>query len=505
MKSNFLKVVTGTGAIIVAIKIIGFIKQIFIANVVGTTIEADLFFLATGIIANICYAIENGLNAVIVPNYHEIKRHKGKDKAILSINRVLTLCLMILCVVEIFLIVLAPVLADIFGSKYSVSEKKKLSLYIIIASFSSLFSIAANILGSVLNAEQYFFEARLFTITQSVVPLVFLIILYPHIGILALVWSVPVSYFLQFILKKVFLERRIKIRFVKPDIEAVKLCKKTVPVLIGNATTYINQVVDKIIIASVGVGGVSAVSYAATLNDFVGTLMFGTVITILYTELAKEVGTGDYKKFGKVLSKGVMFIIYILTPITLIVFFYSNQIISFVYGRGKFDVSAINTTAKILVCYGIAYIFSSVKELLARAFNALGNTRIPAINSVVTVGINIVLSIIWGRMFGVEGVALASSISIIFSAAFLGIKFFLVTDVKLDLKENLKNGVRIGFNGLIMVLLSFFMRGKILILGNYGFIAEIILLLIIYLMVSFLLFGGKKYVDQFAKNRNRDH
>ena len=60
-----------------------------------------------------------------------------------------------------------------------------------------------------------------------------------------------------------------------------------------------------------------------------------------------------------------------------------------------------------------------MKELLAKSFYSLQDTKTPVRNATISVVINIILSIILVRIIGIGGLALASSISAMVTTALL--------------------------------------------------------------------------------------
>lgn len=132
----------------------------------------------------------------------------------------------------------------------------------------------------------------------------------------------------------------------------------------------------------------------------------------------------------------------ILAPISVITILFSNDIVSMIYQRGVFDENAVSLTATVLSFYAIGFLFSGIRELVAKSFYAFGDTKTPTINGIGAVIVNVVLSIVFSKFLGVGGVALATSIAAIQSMMVLilllrkklqgiGIKSFIPTACKI--------------------------------------------------------------------------
>ena len=93
------------------------------------------------------------------------------------------------------------------------------------------------------------------------------------------------------------------------------------------------------------------------------------------------------------------------------------------FGRGAFDYDAIKMSSSALFFYSIGMVGMGIREVLARAFYSLQDTKTPVINATVGVFINIVLNIILSKYLGVGGLALATSISALVTAALMFVSF----------------------------------------------------------------------------------
>ena len=88
----------------------------------------------------------------------------------------------------------------------------------------------------------------------------------------------------------------------------------------------------------------------------------------------------------------------------------STNIVTIIYGRGAFSSDAIHLTAQALQFYSIGFLFEGIRELIAKTFYAFGNTKTPTYYGVLSVVLNIILSIVLSRFMGIGGITLALSL-----------------------------------------------------------------------------------------------
>ena len=90
---------------------------------------------------------------------------------------------------------------------------------------------------------------------------------------------------------------------------------------------------------------------------------------------------------------------------------FSTEIVKVLFEEGSFNSHDTYLTSTALFFYSIGILAYGLKELLAKSFYSLQDTKTPVRNATISVVINIVFSIILVNIMGIGGLALASSIS----------------------------------------------------------------------------------------------
>jgi len=89
----------------------------------------------------------------------------------------------------------------------------------------------------------------------------------------------------------------------------------------------------------------------------------------------------------------------------------ASEIVTIVYARGSFDQTAVAYTAIALACYAPIFLFSGAREILARGFFAVQDTKTPMLNSAIGVACNAVFSIAFVWRLGIAGIALGTAVA----------------------------------------------------------------------------------------------
>ena len=414
-------------------KAVGFVKSMIQASYLGATIETDAFNVANGFVGNILYMLSLAIAVSLVPQYTQHKL-QGGEAARKYGTRVTTALMLASVLIVAFLELVAPVIVRIIAPAYS-DDMLSLTIRffrVLVLGFS--FSLGAQIYTNVLNAERAYGYSSLCSIVNSVVLILFILTLSDTLGVWSLVLSIPVSYFVQWLVLYIKGRKfaRLSFQFGMRDEAILRLLMIATPVLISQATVEINQVVDKALLTSVDEGALTAVSYAAVLYQFASTMISAPLSSVMFTELSDAGAKHDCDRIKLVLNRCYKVILIICIPVTCVTLLCSSDIVQIVYGHGNYGAAAISNTAIGLFMYGLCVLPVCIKTVLSRAYYSLNDTKRPMVIGVIEVICNIFLSILFVKSYGLAGVvgatAIASYVAILIMLIDFNIKHIKVVD-----------------------------------------------------------------------------
>ena len=187
------------------------------------------------------------------------------------------------------------------------------------------------------------------------------------------------------------------------------------PLLLGHAMIFINQQVDKIIVSGLEEGTVTAMGYAAVLSNFISTFI-GSICGVLFTYITQKIAKHEDKEAAEFSISSVGQLVTLLLPISILTVLNSKDIVTIVFGRGKFNSEAIGSCSLALMGYGFMFVPYAIREVFSRFQYAYSDSKRPTINSTVAIIFNTLFSIILSRFMGVLGVTLATSLSVVICA-----------------------------------------------------------------------------------------
>lgn len=194
-----------------------------------------------------------------------------------------------------------------------------------------------------------------------------------------------------------------------------------VPVFIGLAASQFNLFVNQNLASELSEGLVSALRAAQRLMQLPITL-FGITVGIAFfptmTQLAAKMQLDEFKS---TVMMGLRTVIFVTIPASFGLAALAKPIIRFMYEfkSGAFTAEDTEETAYALVFYTIGVFAYAAIHTLSRAFYALKNTRTPVAVAVLSIVVNILLSVLLVDYMAQGGLALAYSIAGIFNMVVL--------------------------------------------------------------------------------------
>jgi putative peptidoglycan lipid II flippase len=139
----------------------------------------------------------------------------------------------------------------------------------------------------------------------------------------------------------------------------------------------------------------------------------------------------------------------------------ARPIVSMLFEHGEFSATVAEMTSWALVWYAAGLVGHSVMEVLTRAFYAQQDTKTPVIIGVIAMGMNVIFSITFSRLFAqigwipVGGLALGNSLATALEATALFI--FMRNRLKGIEGKSILDGVwRVGLSALVMAVALLF-------------------------------------------------
>jgi len=416
---------TGTFSFFTIIsRLLGYVRDILIAVFLGAGPLADAFFVAFRIPNTFRRLFSEGtFNAAFVPSYSSLLSKKKQSENFA--NNIFNLLILGLFFLVLIIEILMPLFVFLIAPGFEEdSQKMELAIALTRITFPFLLFISlASFFSAILNSHNKFAIA-------SATPIILNILL---IGVLLfgkilndqlvyyLSYAVTFSGIVQFIFLYFFIKKyfspKLKLR-IKIDQKVKIFFKKLLPSIFSSGVTQINILVGTII-ASFQASAVSYLYYADRvyqINLAIAGIAIGTVIL---PQLSKYVQNNKKEKINLIQNKALELSLFLSIPAAIALSIASEEIISSLFGYGSFDQESVKNSAKALFYFGIGLPAFSLIKVFSTFFFARHNTKIPFYISLISVLLNIFISIIFFKEIGFLIIPIATTISSWFNAIFL--------------------------------------------------------------------------------------
>ena len=417
---------TGTFSFFTLIsRISGYLRDILIAIYLGAGPIADAFFVAFRIPNTFRRLFSEGtFNAAFIPSY-KTELNKGKkigDKFANNILNILIVSLLtIVFILEIFMPFFVSIIAPGFKAN---SEKIQLAITLTRITFPFLFLVSlSSFFSAILNSHNKFAAASASPIILNI--LLIIVLLFGKFLSDKLVYLISYAVTLAGLLQLLFLIFFVKKNFI-PKISfklnynsKIKLFfNKLFPSIFSSGVTQINILIGTII-ASFQANAVSYLYYADRIYQ-INLAVAGIAIgTVLLPNLSKHIDNKNNSKIKLIQNKSLELSLFLSLPATAALLVASNEITSALFGYGSFDQLSVQNTSLALFYFAMGMpAFAFIKVFSSFLF-ARHNTKIPFYFSLLSVLINVFISIYFFSSIGFIIIPIATSISSWFNSFLL--------------------------------------------------------------------------------------
>ena len=417
---------TGTFSFFTIIsRVLGYLRDILIAIFLGTGPLADAFFVAFRIPNTFRRLFSEGtFNAAFVPSY-AAELSQGKDQSDKFANNVFNLLVIglffLVIVIEIFMPIFVFLIAPGFDGD---SQKMELAINLTRITFPFLFFVSlASFFSAILNSHNRFAVA-------SAAPIILNIML---IGVLffsnflndKLIFYLSLAVTISGIIQLVFLYIFVK-KFYLPklsfriniDEKVKRFFKKLLPSIFSSGVTQINILIGTII-ASFQASAVSYLYYADRIYQINLAIAGIAIGTIILPQLSKYIQNDQKDEIILIQNKALELSLFLSIPASLALLISSEEIISALFGYGSFSEESVKNSAKALFYFSLGLPAFSLIKVFSSFFFARHNTKTPFYISLVSVLLNILISIYYFKSVGFIIIPIATSLSSWFNSIIL--------------------------------------------------------------------------------------
>ena len=193
------------------------------------------------------------------------------------------------------------------------------------------------------------------------------------------------------------------------------------PMLLGVGVTQLNLVVNRRFASAEGEGILSNIIQAQRIMQLPINIFAFAIAMSIFPTMVEHYAKKELDEYKKDLSLGVRTVAFIILPCTAGLISIRVPLIRAIYLQWNFSAKNVNILATLLAVYCIGMIGYSLRQVMLQGFYAIKETKIPVMINIFILCLNMLLTGLFVKWWGANGIAFAYSSAGICSVTLLTI------------------------------------------------------------------------------------
>ena len=383
-------------------RLLGMVRVMIYARFMGDGPIASAFVYAFQI-PNLFRRLlgEGALTAAFIPLFKNKEKTEG-DKAMWHTANAVVSALVVISALVIGVVMLGLSAALMWG-EFDTHTRLMLELLRVVFPYMLLVCLAAVFMG-MLNSRGYFFIPAMGATLLNVVMIATVLLVAPRWGddlgeqIFALALGVLVAGVAQAGFQVPYLYREgYRLRWVAPwrNDSVLEVVRKMIPATIGVAAFQFNIIITQTLAfwieRSSGAQIVASFEYAVRLMELPQGVFGVSLATFLLPTLAGLAADKQFPEFRDNLRRGMGYLFFVNAIAAAMLMVLAEPMVRLLFEHGEFTAVSTRRASFALMCLAPSLLTYSAVNVMARAFYALGDTKVPMQISAVCLCMNIVV------------------------------------------------------------------------------------------------------------------
>ncbi len=393
-------------------KVLGLARDSLLTAFFGAGMESDAFNTASTIPTTLFDVVIGGvISATFIPVFNNIMAERGKDEAMSFVNKFVTMIVCITVLISVAGILLRTQLAQFMAPNYD-SEKLSLTANLTAIMFPMIIftGLAFSFVGLLQSFGEYNIPS-IISLVSNVAIIIYYVTLGKRFGIYGLAVTMIIAWSLQFLIEVPWI-RKFGVKF-RPDfrfkdkhiLQAIKLAG---PMLIATWVQPLYTIVNQRLASNID-SAVTYIQQSSRLYLIVTGVVSFVVTNLIFPKLAQAIADKRDDDAKNLFSMSVRSMFMVILPLMAGFMILSQPVATIIYGHGKMTSEGISAIAVLLKYYSIGMAGLAINEVLSKTFFSMQESRIPMINSIISMVVNIVLAYILFNFMQTNGLALATA------------------------------------------------------------------------------------------------
>ncbi|YCO03194.1 murein biosynthesis integral membrane protein MurJ [Vibrio sp. VNB-15] len=434
MSKRLLKSGMIVSAMTLISRVLGLVRDVVVANLMGAGASADVFFFANKI-PNFLRRLfaEGAFSQAFVPVLTESHAQGDMDKTRELIARAAGTLGVIVSIVTILGVLGSGVVTALFGFGWFLdwmhggpaAEKFELASVMLKITFPYLWFITFVALsGAILNTLGKFAVSSFTPVFLNVMIILAAWYISPQMSQpeIGLAIGVLLGGLVQFLFQIPFLIKAgvmVKPKWGWRDPGVVKIRTLMIPALFGVSVSQINLLFDTFIASFLQTGSISWLYYSDRLLEFPLGLFGIAIATVILPALSRKHVDAHSEGFAHTMDWGVRMVTLLGIPAMLGLMALAKPMLMVLFMRGEFSPQDVHQASLSLLAYASGLLNFMLIKVLAPGYYSRQDTKTPVKYGIIAMVTNMVFNAIFAYFYGYVGLAIATALSAFVNMALL--------------------------------------------------------------------------------------
>ncbi len=389
-------------------RILGLVRDALLAGLFGGGFEFDAYAAASRPPETLFFIVAGGaLGSAFIPTLTGYLERDDEPGGWRMTSAVITLTTLLMAVLAALAAIFARSIVSVALAPDFPPAQQALtaSLMRVMLGSTVVFSISGLVMG-VLNAHQRFLLPALAPAFYNLGIILGAVFLSPSIGIFGPAYGVLLGALLHLLVQipglfSLRMPFRPSVDVRNPGVQTV--IRLMGPRVLGLSIVQVNFWVNTNLASGMPEGSLAALTRAWVLLLLPQGVIAQSAANAVFPTFSIHAARGEREKLNETFGQVLRVVLFLAIPATVGLVVLRVPLVRLLFERGAFTPEDTRATAWALLFYGLGLVAHSLVEVVTRAFYALSDTRTPVGVGVVTMALNVALSLLLIRVVGQPG------------------------------------------------------------------------------------------------------
>jgi putative peptidoglycan lipid II flippase len=409
-----------------ASRLLGWLRVVVLGNLFGDESEIaqlDAYFAAFRIPDLVFELVAAGaITSALIPILSGLIQGGQKDRAWRVASTIINLMLSVLLVAAVLLAVFAPQIVPLLVPGFDEANTALTVELTRIMLISPIFLALGSIVTAILQTQDRFGATALAPVVYNASIIAGALLLSPSLGIYGVALGVVIGAAGHLLVQLPVLRGRFRYSPIADisDPAARQTFWLMLPRAIGMGANQITFLVNTALATTVAVGAVVSYTVAFSVLQIPLGVIGLPLGIVLLPSMSRLLADGRETEFTAMVLRAMRLLLWVMMFVAAVGIVTRDEVVDLLFGWG-FDEAALAATAAALGVFLIGLPAHSLNVILARAFYSGKDTITPVTVAIISVGLNVTISIATVGELGIRGLALGIALGAWFEAVTLSL------------------------------------------------------------------------------------